>query len=528
MNFTNFNNTQIFEKISTLDLPGLEKLIAEKINVNQLSELQSTTPLIEAIKIGWLEGIKLLIKAGADVNYDLLFLYEGCTLFGEAISPLELAIHTSNYEIVNLLLISGADPNLGWFPLYYAVTTGKVDIVKTLIFAGAQVNRVSEFYLTPLMLAATMGRLDLVEILLSAGAEVDMLNPDTEETALVVAAHYGQKDVFDYLFPLTTCPIQRERAQKILPRGIILKQRRENQLLCDLIEATKEGDINRVREAIPKGLPKGQHVRRRASGEIASGVDVNAFGVDGECALHWAIRRDNEIIIEILLEAGADIEKPTENNQYTPLKLAAERGNFEAVNILIKRGANCNIIVNNKTPLMSAADSIPKEITQAALLACLSFAAELDVGKLEVLGGEYGDHTEVVKVLIDAGADINAKNNAGWTALMFAAKRNNKEVVKVLVAAGADINDQNNNGWTALMFAARNNNKEVVEVLVNAGADINAKNNAGWTALMFAAKSRNLEAYNFLVSAGADIEAKNHEGLDAQYYLEKALAEIPF
>jgi len=508
MNYSSLNNTQIFEKISTRDLSGLEKLIAEKVNVNQLSEQESTTPLIEAIKLGWPEGIMLLIKAGADLN---LCLKNGdLTPFGTSLSPLGLAINKGNFEIVKLLLFLGAFPNSSDFPLYSAIGEGRVDIVKALISAGVCVNRGGECYYSPLMFAASKGRLNLVKILLEAGANVNIVNSESDETALVVAAHYGQKDVFDYLFPLTTCPFQREWAQEILPRGLVIKQRRDNKLLCDLIEAVKEEDINRVREA------------------IASGVDVNEEGVDGECALHVAARKGNDAIIQILLSAGAESEKLTENNQYTPLKYAAERGNLEAVNTLIKAGANSNIIVNDKTPLMSAANSNTKEMIEAVLIGCSIFAAELNVGKLEVLGGQYGNHLEVIKLLIESGTNINVKNSNGWTALMFAASRNNTEVVKVLISAGADINAKNNYGWTALMYAALDGSKEAVKFLIDAGADINAKNSEGWTALMLAAKSRNLEAYNFLVDTGADIEAKNHEGLDAQYYLDLALAEILF
>jgi len=479
MNLDNFNNTQIFEKISAGDLSGLSQLIALQVNVNQIWEEEETTPLIEAIKLGWLEGITLLIQAGADVNL-------ACDI--QTPKPLGVAQNMGNLEIIKLLLMRGADPNCGGSlespPLFDAVGMVQVDIVKTLIKAGAIVDLLNVAGETPLMCAAYTGRLDLVKILLEAGANANIVNEDTEKTALVMAADNGHQDVFDYLFPLTTCPFQRKYAQEQLPSGIILKQRRDNKLLCDLIQAAKEGNINVVNEA------------------IASGADVNAFGVDGESAFHAAVHRGNEAIIKILLDAGADIEKLTEYNQSNPLTIAASTGNFEAVNTLIKAGANYNIIIDNKTPLMIAA----------------------------VLGGVVGDTLEVMKVLIRAGADINTKNSNGWTALMYAASRNNKEAVKMLISAGADVNAKTSDGWTALMKAAHSllNPKEIVKNLISAGADINAKDNNGWTATMRMAKSRHLEAYNFLVSAGADIEAKNHEGLDAQYYLDLALAEIPF
>ena len=65
--------------------------------------------------------------------------------------------------------------------------------------------------------------------------------------------------------------------------------------------------------------------------------------------------------------------------------------------------------------------------------------------------------------------------------LIEAAKKGDKAEVERLLKAGADVNAKNNDGWTALMKASENGRKEVVEMLINAGADVNAKNNDGKT-----------------------------------------------
>ena len=95
-----------------------------------------------------------------------------------------------------------------------------------------------------------------------------------------------------------------------------------------------------------------------------------------------------------------------------------------------------------------------------------------DISKLnEDLVNAAGDgHTETVQVLRDAGADVNARNNAGETALMMAATLGHTKAVQALLDADANVNDENNVGDTVLMMATRNGHDEVVRLLKSAGA----------------------------------------------------------
>jgi len=103
------------------------------------------------------------------------------------------------------------------------------------------------------------------------------------------------------------------------------------------------------------------------------------------------------------------------------------------------------------------------------------------------LAAQYNDDPEVIKLLINAGANINhTKGPYSCTILMGAAQCNNPEVIKVLIDAGADVNQTTTYGSTVLMFAAcGNKNVEVIKLLLNTGADINAKK-SGNTALFYA------------------------------------------
>ena len=90
--------------------------------------------------------------------------------------------------------------------------------------------------------------------------------------------------------------------------------------------------------------------------------------------------------------------------------------------------------------------------------------------------------------MVENGADINAKDDGGWTALMLASYNGEFEVVKYLVESGANINAKDNDGRTALMLASLNGKFEVVEYLIEKGANVNAENNDGLTASDFATR----------------------------------------
>ncbi len=103
---------------------------------------------------------------------------------------------------------------------------------------------------------------------------------------------------------------------------------------------------------------------------------------------------------------------------------------------------------------------------------------------------------------LDAGADINAQNNWGTSALLMAAEYNtNPDVITMLIQAGADVNISDEDWNTALIYAAGNTNPKVITVLIAAGADVKAKNHNGESALDIIRQNSDLngtEAYRIL------------------------------
>ena len=255
---------------------------------------------------------------------------------------------------------------------------------------------------------------------------------------------------------------------------------------------------------------------------IKQKVDVNTAQGDGMTALHWATFKDDLVLAKMLLTAGANVKVTTRNGAITPLNMAAKNGNAAMVSALLKAGAGATeITAEGMTPLMAAA-----------------------------LSGSV----DTTKVLLDAGAEVNAREKAhSQTALMFAAAEGRADVIKLLASRGADLKattevvklekarfdddgnpipvrpDESAGGSTvtggntvmgamnALLFASREGMLDAVKALVAAGADLNQPNAEKSTPLIIAIANAHYTTAKYLVDAGADVNLVNSDGLTPLY-----------
>ncbi len=138
--------------------------------------------------------------------------------------------------------------------------------------------------------------------------------------------------------------------------------------------------------------------------------------------------------------------------------------------------------------------------------AWLAAGAEVDAkdekGVTALMHASAEGHTESVEVLLDAGADVDAQANDGLTALMVVA-RGNTETARALLEAGADVNAKAQQGVTPLMVAVAMGNAEIVQLFLDAGADVDAKADSGVTALILTERNGYIEIAELLKSAGA-------------------------
>jgi len=152
-----------------------------------------------------------------------------------------------------------------------------------------------------------------------------------------------------------------------------------------------------------------------------------------------------------------------------------------------------------------------------AVLALLKTGADVNApqrdGATALHWAAYLDDAETTARLIRAGARIDTANNYGVTALALASQSGNAAIIDQLVKAGADPNGAIRAGETPLMLAARTARTDAVTVLLNAGAKIDAKETwNGQTALMWAAAAGNGPVVQALIDRGADIRARSNAG----------------
>lgn len=210
---------------------------------------------------------------------------------------------------------------------------------------------------------------------------------------------------------------------------------------------------------------------------IALGADVNAAEDDGTTLLMRAVHGRFPGIVRRLIDAGANVSA---RNRYgvTALYLAARGGEATATRQLLSAGLDANTALpGGETALMTAARSGHTDVVGALLaggnavdsLADLASGNESPAGYAATDSSGYGGN--VRRPLQRNRADVNAREQRyGDTALMWAAAAGHVDVVRLLIEAGADVGAVDDEGVSALQLARTNGHAEVAAALIAAGA----------------------------------------------------------
>jgi ankyrin repeat protein len=151
---------------------------------------------------------------------------------------------------------------------------------------------------------------------------------------------------------------------------------------------------------------------------------------------------------------------------------------------------------------------------QAAIAAGANANYSRDDWSCLISASFYG-HAEMVAMLLNAGADKNAKVASGFTPLFAATEKGHAECLQLLLDAGADKEVKTKKGFTPLLMASQEGHAECLQLLLDAGADKEATTNESSTALLIAAQNGHLECIKYLLKAGCQVNAVNNYGHSA-------------
>ena len=449
-------------------------LIEHGADISQTCGLYGSA-LNAAAARGSLDWVRLLRELGASI----------CNEGKNGKTALHYACLSDSSELVAYLLEEGADVNFhtagSHSPLQIASRKGAADIVRLLLKHGAETKDAAEgavFKTLPLYLAVFHNHLQVVKLLLEFGADLGYKSAVDGETLLHTAAMHSSVDMVDYLL------------SKGLRKAINEKKNEGDGIGYYAFTAT-----------LMRSVPNMEILKLL----IDQGADVNARHSDNDIpilALAFMLLLENpEVGLEKLLEfmrilmaAGADPEKES--------------------TIIDDRGASRRITV-----LMVIVSQGHLEMTEELLSRNLSNinAVDGEYGHVLPLAIEQRNH-KIARALVEHGADANARNCEGVTALSGACYIEDLELMSLLLEHGADPDLLLSDDTASLLWCtARDGKTKTAELLLQHGAQVNfvAKDRDNYTPLHTAAAKGHGEMVSLLLQHGADTTAKTEGGKSA-------------
>jgi ankyrin repeat protein/beta-lactamase regulating signal transducer with metallopeptidase domain len=481
------------------------------------------------------------------------------------------AVTAGDLQQVRSLLAKGANANakdgIGNTALFFAILSHDPAMVELLVTKGADVNLANVFRTAAgnyslAQLAVGHGNLDTMRLLVDHGAKLDAKDQDGW-TALRHAAAGGKRDLVEFFvskgvdlpaFHLAACMGDLTRVKGLLEQG---------------------ANVDATDELGWTPLSWATCLRRTEVAKllVANGANVQVVAKDGTTPLLRAVQAGDRELVDLILSKGADVNTKDKQGR-TMLGFAAALGHREVAELLIAKGAD----VNARDNAMGWA------LANDRVAIAKMLAAKGAEGVTLPVAARIGDLARV-KSLLEQGADVNAEDFRGATALHYAARGGFQEMVEVLLAKGANVNaiaygssaaehalgngrpaivellsakgaadvpplhlavhkrdlahvrdllekgadvkQRTQHGIAPLHVAARTGHTEIAALLLDKGANVNAADNLNWTPLHYAAENGHKDVVELLLAKGADAKARNGQGrMPLWYAREEAHASV--
>jgi len=427
------------------------------------------TALQKASQLGHIDIACLLLQRGADPN--------GPVLDDNGLTTLQCAVQFGSLELTSILLEAGADVNgqpspNGMSALSYSLQKSHQNITRLLIDAGADVNATSDshhYCATALQIAANNGLCESVDRLVYAGANVNAITEDGE-TALSIATQNNRSDVV-YLLLKANADVNIGHP---LERAVQTNQTAVVKLLLG-----KGADVNSVSDL---GFDICGYSSPMESAVLHGSLDVMQLLLDAGTgseilgySLSIAAEKNYLEKLRFLSAARADPNVVNRGGKGALYK-AASRGQLEVIRFLLGVGADPNIVHRGGVgALHEAAWSGHLKIVRLLLGAGADPNLKNIYGENALTDAVQGGNLDILRSLLLAGVDANFKLTflmSGMTALHIAAEKGRSEMVQLLLIAGADRHattiHHNGTKQRALDLAILSGSSETIQILRDA------------------------------------------------------------
>ena len=545
----NNNNSSSNNNSSNFDPGGEPQYIDVMTNDNIVEKADSAViKLFQSAWKGDTEAVKLQVEQGQNVN-----------IYQNTYSLLMAASSSNNTELIKYLIAKGAKVNdknnSGETALHFVAWKGNLEAVKELVEHGADVNA---YYranggLTPLLCAAESGSLETVKYLEEHGANIFFRDTKTDSTPLRSAAYGGNFEVFKYF-------ADKQPKDYNWSEGLVFAVIARNLDMVKYAVEQKKANIHKsvqyrnlpVHEAATKSYKDAGKEESQSLAIVKYLISKGAklSEINNGDIFPWALDNCDEQTIAYFLERGVAYKPDADLDEYgwTPLAAALDNGNMVVAKHLLGKDKNPQF---HGLPLVVFFSDGLYNSPQI-----IKFLIENNLNKetypQAFLRSVQNNDIESAKLLLNAGVDINTKDDNGVNALFYTG---NIELAKELIARGIDKNNEaglktvwNNfpllkilvengvqipispeNANIGLRKAALLGDEQNTSYFLSRGADVNSRDTTtGQTALMLNA----LQGYQYcgdiqvppavaeiLIKAGADINAKDASNRTVLHYL---------